>query len=63
MKFEVVEESLDGGDWVVRRDGVEVARHREQEQALADIAERLRDHRRSDPDLSYSLTMRYLART
>lgn len=62
MKFEVVEEDLDGGDWVVRRDGVEVSRHREQEHALAEIAERLRGERQSEPDLSYSLTMRYLAR-
>jgi hypothetical protein len=59
MKFEVVE---DDGGWIVRRDGVDVARHREQEQALADIAERLRADRHADPDVSYSLTMRYQAR-
>jgi hypothetical protein len=59
MKFEVVE---DDGGWIVRRNGVEVARHREQEEALADIAERLRGDRQDDLDLSYSLTMRYQAR-
>ena len=63
MKFEVVEEAApDGRDWIVRRDGVEVARHRDQELALADIAERLRGQRADDPALSYSLTMRYQAR-
>ena len=59
MKFEVVE---DDGGWIVRRDGVEVARHPEQEQALGDIAERLRDDRHADADLSYSLAMRYQVR-
>jgi hypothetical protein len=59
MKFEVLE---DDGGWIVRRDGVEVARHREQEDALSDIAERLRGDRQDDPDLSYSLAMRYQAR-
>ena len=59
MKFEVVE---DDGGWIVRRDGVELARHSEQERALADIAERLRDDRQADPDLSYSLAMRYQVR-
>ncbi|HLZ76044.1 hypothetical protein [Phenylobacterium sp.] len=60
MKFEVLE---DDGGWIVRRNGVEIARHREQEQALSDIAERLRGDGRQVPDRSYSLTMRYLART
>ena len=60
MKFEVLE---DDGGWIVLQDGVEVARHSEQEQALGDVAERLRGDTASDPDLSYSLTMRYLART
>jgi hypothetical protein len=57
MKFEVVEVS---GGWIVRRDGVEVARHAQQDDALADVAERLR--REGDDELSYSLTMRYSAR-
>lgn len=57
MKFEVVEIS---GGWIVRRDGVELARFGEQDQALADIAQRLRDAH--DAQASYSLAMRYAAR-
>jgi hypothetical protein len=56
MKFEVIE---DIGDWIVRRDGVELARFRDQEAALADIAERLQAC--SNPSFSYSLAVRYLA--
>ncbi len=57
MKYEVVE---DGGEWIVQREGVEVARFGQQDDALADIAERLRD---KSPDAgSYSLTMRYQPR-
>ncbi|MGZ3376883.1 MAG: hypothetical protein ACXU8S_09815 [Phenylobacterium sp.] len=59
MKFEVVE---DDGDWIVRRDGVEVARFDDQELALADVAERLRGDRHAEPELRYSLTMRYQTR-
>jgi hypothetical protein len=59
MKFEVVEDS---GSWIVRRDGAEIARHREQEQALADVAKRLGDAGEGHPDLSYSLAMRYQTR-
>jgi hypothetical protein len=63
MKFEVVEDGApEGAAWIVRRDGVEIARHREQELALADIAERLREARDDDADLSYSLAMRYQVR-
>jgi len=59
----VVEEAPeDGGGWIVRRDGADLSRHRDQEQALSDIAQRLRADGQSDPELSYSLTMRYLAR-
>jgi hypothetical protein len=57
MKFEVVE---DGGEWIVRRDGVELARFIDQLEALADIGERLRETHESDE--SYSLAMRYQAR-
>jgi hypothetical protein len=57
MKFEVVEES---GGWVVRRDGVEVARHGQQGDALADVGERLRGE--DDEKRSYSLAMRYSPR-
>jgi hypothetical protein len=56
MKFEVIE---DAGEWVVRRDEVEVARYREQIDALADVAERLRESETTGP---YSLAMRYQAR-
>jgi hypothetical protein len=57
MRFEVVET---GGEWIVRRDGVDLARYGEQVEALADVAERLRDDRADDA--SYSLAMRYQAR-
>lgn len=57
MKFEVVEA---GGEWIVRRDGVELARYGEQLEALNDVADRLRDDR--PDDASYSLAMRYQAR-
>ena len=57
MKFEVIE-SL--GEWIVRRDGVELARFSEQLDALADITERLRDA--EELDASYSLAMRYQQR-
>jgi hypothetical protein len=59
MKFEVIE-SL--GEWIVRQDGVELARFGEQLEALNDIAERLSDTEES-PACSYSLAMRYQART
>lgn len=57
MKFEVVE---DMGQWIVRRDGAELARYAEQFEALADVAERLRAADRIDG--SYSLAMRYRPR-
>jgi hypothetical protein len=57
MKFEVLE---DTAAWIVRRDGVELARFGDQEQALADVARRLRGA--ADADLSYSLAVRYLVR-
>jgi hypothetical protein len=58
MKFEVVENDE---EWIVRRDGVDVARFRDQDQALSDIAQRLRDG--GDGELSYSLGVRYQFRT
>ena len=58
MKFEAIE---DLGEWIVRRDGVELARFGEQLAALADIAERLRDTGEPQID-SCSLAMRYQAR-
>lgn len=57
MKYEVLE---DAGAWIVQRDGVEVARFAEQDDALADIAERLRE--KPAVSGSYSLTMRYQPR-
>jgi hypothetical protein len=57
MKYEVVEQL---GEWIVRRDGIEVARFTEQVAALTDVAERLGDTQTSDD--SYSLAMRYEAR-
>jgi len=57
MKFEVIEAA---GEWVVRRNGVEVARYTDQLEALADIAERLRDA--DEASGAYSLAMRYQAR-
>jgi hypothetical protein len=60
MKFEVVEVS---GGWIVLRDGVEVARHSHQGDALADIGARLRgEDDVAGDELSYSLAMRYQAR-
>jgi hypothetical protein len=57
MKYEVLE---DCGVWIVQRDGVEVARFAQQDDALADVAERLRE--KSTDAGSYSLTMRYQPR-
>jgi hypothetical protein len=57
MKYEVIESS---GEWIVRRDGVELARFGQQLEALADVAERLRDS--DEVQSSYSLAMRYQAR-
>jgi hypothetical protein len=58
MRYEVVEEAA---EWLVVSDGAEVARFNHQDQALAYVAGRLRDQ---NPDGgSYSLTMRYQARS
>ena len=57
MNFEVIENS---GEWIVRRDGVELARFGGQVDALADVTERLRDA--DEVEASYSLAMRYQAR-
>lgn len=58
MSYEVTEEA---GEWVVRREGAEVARFAEQDDALAYVAQRLKA-REPAADRSYSLTMRYQAR-
>jgi hypothetical protein len=57
MKFEVIETL---GEWIVRRNGVELARFGEQLEALGDVAERLRDT--EEVPGVYSLAMRYQAR-
>ncbi|MDB5425586.1 MAG: hypothetical protein JWQ29_3002 [Phenylobacterium sp.] len=57
MKFEVVEQS---GAWIVRRDGVELARFDAQHHALVDVSERLRALQ--DAKGAVSLAMRYEAR-
>jgi hypothetical protein len=57
MKFEVIESR---GEWIVRRDGIELARFGEQLEALVDVAERLRGS--DEASGVYSLAMRYQAR-
>ena len=57
MKYEVVENA---GEWIVRRQGVELGRFTAQDEALSDVAERLRSA--PEPDGSVSLTVRYQAR-
>jgi len=57
MKYEVVEHL---GEWIVRRDGVELARFGEQLAALSDVTDRLANS--TDGKESYSLAMRYQAR-
>ena len=44
MKYEVIEAD---GEWIVRGDGGELARFAQQNDALADVAARMRD---ADPD-------------
>lgn len=53
MKFEVVE---CGGEWLVVREGEELARFAEQDQALGHVADHLRH---SDPAAGASLAVRY----
>ena len=53
MRFEVVEEAE---AWIVRSEGGELARYRDQETALHDVADRLRDVGSDEPA---SLSVRY----
>ena len=53
MKFEVVEA---GGEWIVSREGQELARFTGQDEALNDVAGRLRE---ADAEQSATLSMRY----
>jgi hypothetical protein len=57
MKFEVIESRE---EWIVRRDGVEVARFRDQLEALAEVTDRLAGA--AKVDASYSLAVRYQPR-
>lgn len=57
MKFEVVE---DPEAWIVCGDGEELARFREQDQALADAAGRLREC--PPGERAYSFAVRYRPR-
>jgi hypothetical protein len=57
MRFEVVE---DADEWIVRSEGRELGRFADQEAALHDVAERLRE---ADASAPASLSMRYLSRT
>ncbi|WP_183280986.1 hypothetical protein [Phenylobacterium zucineum] len=56
MKFEVVESA---GEWIVRREGEEIARFAGQDEALSHVADRLRE---ADPAEGASLAMRYQRR-
>ena len=53
MRYEVVE---DLGEWIVRSDGAELARYADQDSALHDVADRLRD---ADGSTPASLSVRY----
>jgi len=57
MKYAVVEAA---GEWIVQREGLELARFRDQIEALTHVADLLRDGGQADG--SYSLAMRYQAR-
>ena len=57
MKFEVIES---GGQWIVRRNGLELGRFDQQLEALTDVADRLRESQ--EAEASYSLAMRYQPR-
>ena len=57
MKYAVVEAA---GEWIVQREGLELARFRDQIEALTHVADLLRDGSKADG--SYSLAMRYQAR-
>lgn len=53
MRYEVVE---DTGEWIVRSEGCELARYADQDAALHDVADRLRD---ADASTPASLSVRY----
>lgn len=53
MRFEVVE---DADEWIVRSEGCELGRFADQDTALHDVADRLRDADASEPA---ALSVRY----
>ncbi len=53
MRYEVVEEA---GEWIVRREGRELGRFADQDEALHDVASRMRD---ADASTPASLSVRY----
>ncbi|MBU1375604.1 MAG: hypothetical protein KKE02_22930 [Alphaproteobacteria bacterium] len=57
MRFEVVEEA---DEWIVRSEGCELGRYADQDAALHDVAERLRE---ADASAPAALSMRYQSRT
>ena len=56
MRFEVVEEA---DEWIVRSEGCELARYSDQETALHDVADRLRDAEAGQPA---ALSVRFRAK-
>ena len=56
MRYEVVEER---DEWIVRREGCELARFRDQEQALNDVTRRLRAASASPTDETARLSVRF----
>ena len=56
MRYEVVE---DTGEWIVRSDGCELARYADQDAALHDVADRLRE---ADSTTPASFSVRYQSR-
>ena len=57
MRYEVIE---DQDEWVVARDGCELARFADQDTALHDVADRLKA---ADSEKTASLSVRYRTRT
>ena len=58
MRYEIIEEQ---DDWVVARDGCELARYADQDTALHDVADRLKAA--DDGESAASLSVRYRNRT
>jgi len=56
MRYEVLEEA---DAWVVRSEGCELARYRQQDEALNDVASRLRE---ADASVASSVSVRYATR-